>query len=97
MVGHICRFNPRFAAAKREIAVGAIGEIVSLYARRNIPASVSRTVLTKIGPIAGDAVHDTDLMLWFTGSRITTAYAQTHSVRGLPNPDLAWTTHNPRE
>lgn len=93
MVGHICRFNPRFAAAKREIAAGSIGEIVSLYARRNIPAAVSKTVLSKIGPIAGDGVHDTDLMLWFTGSQIETAYAQTLSVRGLPNPDIAWTTY----
>jgi len=93
MVGHICRFNPRFAAAKREIAAGSIGRIVSMYARRNIPAAVSKTVLPKIGPIAGDAVHDTDLMLWFTGSQIETAYAQTLSVRGLPNPDLAWTTY----
>jgi UDP-N-acetylglucosamine 3-dehydrogenase len=93
MVGQICRFNPRFAAAKREIAAGSIGQIVSLYARRNIPAAVSRTVLDKIGPIAGDAVHDTDLMLWFTGSRIVTAYAETLSVRGLANPDLAWTTY----
>lgn len=93
MVGHICRFNPRFAAAKREIAAGAIGKIVSLYARRNIPASVSETVLTKISPIMGDAVHDTDLMLWFTGARIETAYAQTLSVRGLPHPDIGWTTY----
>jgi UDP-N-acetylglucosamine 3-dehydrogenase len=93
MVGHICRFNPRYAAAKREIAAGAIGKIVSIYARRNIPASVSRTVLTKIGPIAGDGVHDTDLMLWYTGSRIETAYAQTMSVRGLPNPDIGWTMY----
>jgi UDP-N-acetylglucosamine 3-dehydrogenase len=93
MVGHICRFNPRFAAAKREISAGSIGEIVSLYARRNIPAAVSKTVLSKIGPIAGDAVHDTDLMLWFTGSRIETAYAQTLSVRGLPNPDIGWTMY----
>jgi UDP-N-acetylglucosamine 3-dehydrogenase len=54
---------------------------------------VSRTVLTKIGPISGDGVHDTDLMLWFTGSRIETAYAQTLSVRELPNPDIAWTTY----
>jgi UDP-N-acetylglucosamine 3-dehydrogenase len=93
MVGHICRFNPRYAAAKREIAAGAIGDIVSLYARRNIPAAVSRTVLSKIGPIVGDGVHDTDLMLWFTGSPIQTAYAQTLSVRGLPNPDIGWTTY----
>jgi UDP-N-acetylglucosamine 3-dehydrogenase len=93
MVGHICRFNPRYAAAKREIDAGAIGKIVSLYARRNIPASVSKTVLTKIGPIMGDGVHDTDLMLWFTGDKIETAYAQTLSVRGLRYPDIGWTTY----
>jgi len=93
MVGHICRFNPRYAAAKREIDAGAIGRIVSLYARRNIPAEVSRTVLAKIGPIVGDGVHDTDLMLWFTGARIETAYAQTLSVRNLPNPDIGWTMY----
>ncbi len=93
MVGQICRFNPRFAAARREIEAGAIGRIVSIYARRNIPATVSETVLTKIGPIAGDGVHDTDLMLWYTGDRIHSAYAQTLSVRDLPNPDLGWTMY----
>jgi UDP-N-acetylglucosamine 3-dehydrogenase len=64
-----------------------------MYARRNIPAAVSRTVLTKIGPIMGDGMHDTDLMLWFTGARIRSAYAETLSVRGLRNPDIAWTTY----
>ncbi|HUQ90462.1 MAG TPA: Gfo/Idh/MocA family oxidoreductase [Bryobacteraceae bacterium] len=93
MVGHICRFNPRYAAAKREIDAGAIGRIVSIYARRNIPAEVSKTVLTKIGPIMGDGIHDTDLMLWFTGAKIETAYAQTLSVRGLRYPDIGWTMY----
>jgi UDP-N-acetylglucosamine 3-dehydrogenase len=93
MVGHICRFNPRYAAAKRAIAEGRIGEIVSLYARRNIPASVGEQVLPKIGPIIGDGVHDTDLMLWYTGARIVSAYAQTVSVRHLRYPDLGWTLY----
>ena len=93
MVGHICRFNPRHAAAKAEIDSGAIGKIVSMYARRNIPASVSEGVLDKIGPIIGDAVHDTDLMLWFSGATIQTVYAQTLSVRGLRHPDLGWTMY----
>jgi UDP-N-acetylglucosamine 3-dehydrogenase len=93
MVGHICRFNPRYLAAKREIDVGAIGSIVSMYARRNIPAAVSRTVLAKIGPITGDGVHDTDLMLWFSGARVQSVYARTHSVRGLRHPDIGWTTY----
>jgi UDP-N-acetylglucosamine 3-dehydrogenase len=48
-----------------------------MYARRNIPAFVTDEILNKIGPIIGDGVHDTDLMLWFSGDRIETAYAQT--------------------
>jgi predicted dehydrogenase len=93
MVGHICRFNPRYAAAKAEIAAGNIGEIVSIYARRNLPCSVTEGVLDKIGPIIGDAVHDTDLMLWYTGSSIKSAYAQTHRVRELTHPDIGWTMY----
>ena len=93
MVGHICRFNPRYAAAKEAIAAGRIGKIVSMYARRNIPAWVGADVLPKIGPIIGDGVHDTDLMLWYSGAKVTSAYAQTVNVRGLKNPDLGWTMY----
>lgn len=88
MVGHICRFNPRYAAAKQEIDAGKIGRIISMYARRNLPAWVGASVLDKIGPIIGDGVHDTDLMFWFSGSRAVSAYAQTVKVREHANPDL---------
>ncbi len=91
MVGHICRFNPRFAAAKQEIDEGKIGRIVSMYARRNIPAAVTTEILEKIGPIIGDGVHDTDLMLWYSGDRIVSAYAQSLSWRNKTHPDLGWT------
>ncbi len=95
MVGHICRFNPRYAAAKQAIDEGRIGRIISMYARRNIPAWVGATVLPKIGPIIGDGVHDTDIMLWYLGGedRIVSAYAQTTSVRGLEHPDIGWTMY----
>lgn len=93
MVGHICRFNPRYAAARAAIAEGRIGQIVSMYARRNIPASVGASVLPKIGPIIGDGVHDTDLMLWYSGARVVSAYAQTVNVRKFANPDLGWTMY----
>lgn len=93
MVGHICRFNPRYAAARQEIAAGKIGRIISMYARRNIPAKVTTDILNKIGPIIGDGVHDTDLMLWYSGAKITSAYAQTVDVRGLKYPDLGWTMY----
>jgi len=90
MVGHICRFNPRYALARERVQAGVLGQVVSLYARRNISAARSLTVLEKIGPLLGDGVHDTDLMLWMTGARIESAYALTHSVRKLKHPDLGW-------
>lgn len=90
MTGHICRFNPRYAAAKREIESGAIGDIISAYARRNIPAKVGATVLPKIGPIIGDGVHDMDLILWYTGAKVESAYAQTVSFNDYANPDSGW-------
>lgn len=93
MVGHICRFNPRYAAAKAAIAEGKIGKIVSMYARRNIPAWVGADVLPKIGPITGDGVHDTDLMLWYSGAKVVSAYAQSLNVRGFKHPDLGWTMY----
>ncbi len=93
MVGHICRFNPRYATAKREIAAGNIGKILSLSSRRNIPAAWTPEILNKIGPIVGDAIHDTDLMLWFTGARVISAYAQTVDLRGLKHPDLGQTMY----
>jgi len=90
MVGHICRFNYRYALAKQAIADGAIGKVLSIHARRNIPASVSEGVLASISALTGDGIHDTDLMLWYTGASVRTIYAQTISVRGLANPDIGW-------
>lgn len=92
-IGHIVRFNPRYRAAKQAIDAGRIGKIVAMSSRRNIPASWTPTILNKIGPIVGDAIHDTDIMLWLTGDRIVSAYAQTADVRGLKNPDIAHTMY----
>jgi UDP-N-acetylglucosamine 3-dehydrogenase len=92
-IGHICRFNPRYRMAKQAIDEGRIGKIVALSSRRNIPAAWTPEILNKIGPIVGDAIHDTDLMLWFTGDRVVSAYAQTVSVRNLKFPDIGQTMY----
>jgi UDP-N-acetylglucosamine 3-dehydrogenase len=92
-IGHIVRFNPRYRAAKKTINEGAIGKVLSLSSRRNIPASWTPEILNKIGPIVGDAIHDTDIMLWLTGDTIVSAYAQTTDMRGLKYPDIAQTMY----
>lgn len=92
-IGHICRFNPRYRTAKQAIDSGKIGKIVAMSSRRNIPAAWTPEILNKIGPIVGDAIHDTDLMLWFTGDKVVSAYAQTVSVRNLKYPDIGQTMY----
>ena len=39
----------------------------------------------------GDAIHDTDIMLWFTGDTVASTYAQTVDLRGLKHPDIGQT------
>jgi UDP-N-acetylglucosamine 3-dehydrogenase len=90
MVGHICRFDPRVSLAKVAIDQGRIGRIVSLHAARNLPANISAGVLDKISPLMGDGIHDTDLMLWLTGSKIESVYAQNVRVREFKHPDIGW-------
>ena len=92
-IGHIVRFNPRYRMAKQAIDEGKIGKIVALSSRRNIPAAWTPEILNKIGPIVGDAIHDTDIMLWFTGDTVASAYAQTVSVRNLKFPDIGQTMY----
>ncbi len=92
-VGHVCRFNPRYRMAKQAIDEGRIGRIVAMSSRRNIPLAWTHEIVRKIGPVVGDGVHDTDIMLWLTGERIVSAYCQTVSVRGLENPDVGQTMY----
>lgn len=90
MVGHICRFDPSYSQAKRAIDEGRIGRVLSISARRNIPAAVSEGVLSNLSPITGDGVHDADLMLWYTGARVKSVYAAFVNARNLSHPDIGW-------
>jgi len=90
MVGHICRFDPRVVLAKQAIDEGRIGRIISMHARRNLSKTIGRQVLDKISALMGDGIHDADLMLWFSGARPLSVYAQ--EVHPGPNryPDAGW-------
>lgn len=91
MVGHICRFDTLYALAKEEIESGNLGEIVSMHAKRNLAKWITETHLNKISALFGDGIHDLDLMLWYTGSKIKSVYAQTRNTRAhLKYDDIAW-------
>ena len=90
MVGHICRFDPRVAMAKEAIDAGRIGRIVSMHARRNLSRAIGRLVLDDISALMGDGIHDADLMLWFSGARPQTVYAQEVHPGTNKYPDGGW-------
>ncbi len=90
MVGHICRFDPRVTLAKEAIESGRIGKIVSMHARRNLSKAIGRLVLDDISALMGDGIHDADLMLWFSGAKLKSVYAQEVHPGENKYPDAGW-------
>lgn len=90
MVGHICRFDPRVVLAKQAIDEGRVGTIVSMHARRNLSKTIGRMVLDDISALMGDGIHDGDLMLWFTGAKPVSVYAQEIQPGTNRYPDGGW-------
>jgi len=90
MVGHICRFDPRAAMAKQAIDEGRIGRIISMHARRNLSKAIGNVVCNSISALMGDGIHDTDLMLWFSGARPVSVYAQEVHPGQAKYPEGGW-------
>lgn len=86
MVGHLLRFETKYAMLKDEVARGGLGRIVSMHARRNR----LKDLLPRYGrthPAIENSIHDIDLMLWYTGERV-------RSVRGFGRKAVATKHHD---
>jgi len=94
MVGHILRFETRYAQVKMAVDEGRVGKVVSIYARRNIPGSFAAPHLAHESSFVLDAIHDTDLMLWYTGKKVKSVYATFSRVNKVKNPDACWGIYN---
>ena len=87
--GHILRFETRYASVKEKIAAGELGEIISLTARRNRPKFLAKTYLRTSG-ILEAGIHDIDILLWYTQSRVKRVRAISRNTSNYPNPDATW-------
>ena len=92
MVGHILRFDPRYAFIKERIEKNDIGDIVHLYARRNNLISNAKRVKGRTSPIFFLAVHDIDILCWLKKSPPKWVYAIANSklLRSLNTFDSAF-------
>jgi UDP-N-acetylglucosamine 3-dehydrogenase len=93
MVGHVLRFENRYAQAKRMIDEGRIGRVVSIYTRRNLPAGFVRSQLKNASSLMLDGIHDTDLILWYYNRRAESVYATQLRVGEVEHPNVGWTVY----
>lgn len=95
-VCHILPFHNHYAMAKNEIENGAVGDIVSAYARRNAPALWGDKIQQHSSAMYDEIVHDLECFLWFTeftkqkGWKVIRVYGQQVNVRGYAKPDINW-------
>ncbi len=89
MIGHILRFETRYAMAKDEIQAGKIGAIASISARRNRVKELYR--LYQRQPLfLENCIHDIDMMLWYTGDTVAKVRGFDRKVLKGKNPNMCW-------
>ncbi len=75
MIGYVLRFDPRYVEGRNRVLDVGQDSIISLYARRRNPISSPRRVAGWSHPMFYMAVHDLDMMRWYTGSEAREVYA----------------------
>ena len=76
MVGHILRFDSRYAGAAERVAQGVIGVPLHVTASRFTFRQVGSRMAGKSSPCFYLGIHDIDAMQWVSGKRITRVFAR---------------------
>jgi predicted dehydrogenase len=87
--GYGLRYEPRHRMVKDWLDRGVGGRVVSLYLRRNRPASLFE-VYSRTHPAFESSTHDIDLLLWYTGQRAVRVHAVARQREGDANPFGLW-------
>lgn len=89
-VGHVLRFDARYAEAKARIARGEAGTIRSIYAKRN-NGKAFFPIYNRISPVFILGIHDIDMMHWLLEDDVCeVTAARSFSGPGQPTEDLIW-------
>lgn len=91
MVCYVERFDPRRAFMRRQIEAGTLGQLVSLYGRRNAVRRFFDLPRFRAHPIVLEpGIHTVDAMLWFAGERVRRVYAVARQVADPGLTDVFW-------
>jgi UDP-N-acetylglucosamine 3-dehydrogenase len=84
-VGHIERFNPAVRELQRRIALGEIGRIFQVQARRLGPFPAR---IRDVGVVIDLATHDLDVMCHLAGADVQRLYAETEQRIHTDHEDI---------
>ncbi len=93
MVGYIERYDPRRAMIRQQVVSGELGEVVSVYARRNCGREYLDWPRFQRWPVIVEpGIHSVDMLIWLAGSAVTRVYAvgRSHNENGII--DTWWAT-----
>jgi len=86
MVGHLCRFDPRYRQAAETVAAGGIGAPLHIAISRFCGHPGTRAVGSHLCWLMG--VHDVDLIQWITGRRILRVVAARARADLIPDMEV---------
>jgi len=87
--GHILRFALPYQRLHAEVVAGHIGQVVGIAGRRDRTRWVHEHY-AGVHPAFLTCVHDIDLALWVSGSRVVRVRSMEHRAPGDPQPDIVW-------
>lgn len=91
VVGFIERFDTRRALAKQKIDSGELGQLVSLYVRRNVWRGFLDVPRDQPYPlILQPGILSIDQLLWLGGGKVREVYARTRSMVDDKKADAWW-------
>lgn len=77
-VGMILRYEASHRWLQQEIREGRFGALVSIRAQRNCSQSSYAAIADRVHTVHRTLIHDIDLLLWLSGSRVTSVMALEH-------------------
>lgn len=92
-IGYLLRFHPEYAALKRRIDAGDIGEVISMHADRIRDRGMYQRAGRWTNPVYYLTVHDVDMMRWYTGAEVKEVYAVAgQSLDSISEPSVVSAT-----
>ena len=83
----LLRFDYRYAQLRDRLT--EIGQVHNIYAWRNFDQRLFSQYAREHSLIE-NAIHDIDLVLWYTGATVERAHGYCRNTLGLENPDVNW-------